>query len=145
MTNYTMPSEFPMTNAQRPPSTLRVRSPALRIGAWAFIGHWTLVIGHLICSPVEAAHKPSPEDQYYQIITLPVPPGIILEAGALQLLPNGKLASATRLGDIYLIEGAFENPPAHLKFHLFASGLHEVLGLAYRDGYLYCTKRGQVT
>ena len=103
----------------------------------------SLVIGHL--PQLRAANKPSPEDEYYQIITLPIPPGIILEAGALQLLPDGKLASATRLGDIYLIEGAFENPPAHLKFHRFASGLHEVLGLAWRDGWLYCTQRGEVT
>src|SRR5438094_580441 len=113
---------------------------------WALlIGNCSLVICHLLLAPplqAAAAHKPSPEDQYYQIVTLPIPPGIILEAGALQLLPNGKLASATRLGDIYLIEGAFENPPTHLKFRLFASGLHEVLGLAYRDGYLYCTQRG---
>jgi glucose/arabinose dehydrogenase len=95
--------------------------------------------------PLRAANKASPEDPYYQIITLPIPPGIVLEAGALQLLPDGKLASATRLGDIYLIEGAFENPPAHLKFNHFASGLHEVLGLAWRDGWLYCTQRGEVT
>jgi glucose/arabinose dehydrogenase len=95
--------------------------------------------------PLRAANKSSPEDPYYQIITLPIPPGIVLEAGALQLLPDGKLASATRRGDIYLIEGAFENPPAHLKFQHFASGLHEVLGLAWRDGWLYCTQRGEVT
>jgi len=94
---------------------------------------------------LHAAAKSSPEDPYYQIINVPIPPGIILEAGALQLLPDGKLASATRLGDIYIIEGAFENPPAHIKFNRFASGLHEVLGLAYRDGWLYCTQRGEIT
>jgi hypothetical protein len=44
-----------------------------------------------------------------------------------------------------MIEGAFEDPPSHLKFTHFASGLHEVLGLAYRDGWLYCTQRGEVT
>src|SRR5262245_19214120 len=88
---------------------------------------------------LHSASKASAEDPYYQIITLPIPPGIVLEAGALQLLPDGRLASATRYGDIYLIEGAFENPPTRLKFQRFASGLHEVLGLAYRDGWLYCT------
>ena len=110
-------------------------------------GGLVLALASAVClvSNVKAANKPSAEDQYYQIITIPIPPGIILEAGALQLLPDGKLASATRLGDIYLIEGAFENPPAHVKFHHFASGLHEVLGLAYRDGWLYCTQRGEVT
>ena len=105
-----------------------------------------LLLAHCsFCLPLKAAQRPSAEDPYYQIITLPIPPGIVLEAGALQLLPDGKLASATRIGEIYLIEGAFENPPAHLKFHLFSSGLHEVLGLAYRDGWIYCTQRGEVT
>src|ERR1051325_6602423 len=74
------------------------------------------IIAHCLIADLQSAPKPSAEDSYYQIITLPIPAGIVLEAGALQLLPDGRLASATRYGDIYLIEGAFENPPAHLKF-----------------------------
>ncbi len=85
------------------------------------------------------------EKDYYQIVTIPVPKEITLEAGALQRLPNGVLAVSTRLGDIYLIDGALENPPSNVKFRLFASGLHEVLGLAWRDGALYATQRGEVT
>ncbi len=94
---------------------------------------------------LHAAPKSNPEDEYYKIITIPIPKGIILEAGALQLMPDHRLASATRLGEIYLITGAFDDPPARVQFHQFASGLHEVLGLAYRDGWLYCTQRGEVT
>lgn len=110
----------------------------------------TIVFAGFMCQcsvdcALGAPSKASAEDLYYRIITIPIPKGIVLEAGALQLLPDGKLASATRLGDIYLIESAFEDPPAHVKFHPFASGLHEVLGLAYRDGWLYCTQRGEVT
>jgi glucose/arabinose dehydrogenase len=85
------------------------------------------------------------ESRYYQLVTLPIPSGISLEAGALQFLPDGKLASATRFGDIYIIDNTLENPPVNVKFTQFASGLHEVLGLAYRDGWLYCTQRGEVT
>jgi len=107
---------------------------------------WLILITHVTWfSNVQSAPKASAEDAYYQIITLPIQSGIVLEAGALQMLPDGKLASATRYGEIYLIEGAFENPPTRVKFHRFASGLHEVLGLAYRDGWLYCTQRGEVT
>src|SRR6185312_12727350 len=70
---------------------------------------------------------------------------IILEAGAMQRLPGDKLAVSTRLGDIYIIEGAFEDPPSHVKFTQFASGLHEVLGLTVKGDSIYCTQRGEVT
>jgi glucose/arabinose dehydrogenase len=85
------------------------------------------------------------ENQYYQIVTVPIPDGILLEAGALQVMPNNKLAVSSRIGDIFLIDGAFDNPPGNPKFTQFASGLHEVLGLALRDGWLYATQRGEVT
>jgi glucose/arabinose dehydrogenase len=92
------------------------------------------------------AASPSPDEaRYYRIVTIPIPAEITLEAGALQFMPNGQLAASTRLGDIYLIDNVLEEPPSHVKFNLFASGLHEVLGLADRDGWLYCTQRGEVT
>jgi hypothetical protein len=55
------------------------------------------------------------------------------------------MAVSTRLGEIYLVENAFEDPPTRVKFNKFAGGLHEVLGLAWRDGWLYCTQRPEVT
>ena len=85
------------------------------------------------------------ESEYYRIITLPIPSGIILEAGALQWLGNGRLAISSRWGDIFFIENALEDPPAQLKFTLFASGLHEVLGLAEKDGWIYATQRCEQT
>jgi hypothetical protein len=85
------------------------------------------------------------ENRYYPMVTIPIPQGISLEAGALQFLPDGKLASSTRFGDIFIIDKPLQNPPTDVKFTQFASGLHEVLGLAYRDGWLYCTQRGEVT
>src|SRR5262245_9342030 len=39
----------------------------------------------------------SAEDPFYKIVTIPVPAGIVLEAGALQVLEGGKLAVSTRL------------------------------------------------
>lgn len=85
------------------------------------------------------------EAPYYRILSLPIPEDIVLEAGALEMMPDGKLAVSTRIGDIYLIEGAFENPPTRVQYHLFASGLHEVLGLAAYQGDLYAVQRGEVT
>ena len=90
-------------------------------------------------SPVEA------EEEYYKLLRFETPPGEVLEAGAIETLPDGKVAVGTRRGEIWMIEKAFENPPANVKFTRFAAGLHEVLGLAYRDGWLYAQQRGELT
>jgi len=92
-----------------------------------------------------AASQAERESKFYRIETLPTPPGVTLEAGAMQVMPNGQLGISTRLGDIYMIDGAFETPPSNVKYRKFASGLHEVLGLTTRDGWVYCTQRGEVT
>ena len=94
---------------------------------------------------LQAASTAADESRYYRIVTIPIPEGIVMEAGALQFLPNGQLAASTRLGDIYRIDNVLDDPLTRVKFNRFASGLHEVLGLAYRDGWLYCTQRGEVT
>jgi hypothetical protein len=85
------------------------------------------------------------ENEYYQLITIPIPDEIVLEAGALQWMPNGRLAVSTRLGNIYMIENALEDPPQNVRFKLFAQGLHEVLGLTSKQEALYATQRGEVT
>ncbi len=115
----------------------------------ALVPSWCLgllLLGWLpAASPVTAATPASDESRYYKIFTIPVPAGITLEAGALQVMPDGKLAVSSRIGEIFLVENAWENPPSRAKFKLFASGLHEVLGLAYRDGWLYVTQRPEVS
>lgn len=95
--------------------------------------------------PLQAATTSADESKYYPIITLPTPPDVVLEASGFQMMPNGRVAVCTRYGDIYILEGAFENPPRNVKFNLYASGLHEALGLAQRDGWLYVIQRGELT
>jgi len=101
----------------------------------------------LLAAPLTAAPSQAErEAAYYPLVTLPIPEGIVLEAGAIQLLPDQRLAVSTRLGDIYLVSGAFQNPPTNVTFTQFASGLHEVLGLwTPGDGWIYATQRGEVT
>jgi hypothetical protein len=85
------------------------------------------------------------EEDYYRLVTLPVPKELMIEAGALEWMPDGKLAASSRRGDIFLIGGALNDPPKDLTITKFAGGLHEILGLAYRDGWLYATQRGEVS
>ncbi len=82
------------------------------------------------------------EEDYFKIMRVPAPEGVILEVGGLCTLPNGDLGVTTRRGDVYIVE----NPTSqHPFFRMFATGMHEVLGLAYKDGALYCAQRGELT
>ncbi len=85
------------------------------------------------------------EGDFYKIVTLPIPEGTTLEAGALQWLGRGRLAASSRQGDIFMIDNALDELGAKVKFTKFASGLHEVLGLTEKDGWIYCTQRGEET
>ena len=84
------------------------------------------------------------EAKYYPIVTIPIPPGVPLHPGGLEILPDGRLAVGTRRGDIYFIKGAFDSPPQP-EFHLFASGQDEIFSLAWKDGAMTVTSFGEVT
>ncbi len=99
----------------------------------------------LITSPPAIAQDAVPtEADYYKLLSFEIPEEINLEAGAITDLPDGNLAVSTRRGDIFVIHNAWSDNPA-AEFKPFAVGLHEVLGLSVKDGWLYATQRGEVT
>ncbi len=85
------------------------------------------------------------ENDYYKLHSFPLPEGEVLEGGALETLPGGKIAFGTRRGEVWIIENALTDDPKDAKFTRFAHGMHEILGLAYKDGWLYVTQRCDVT
>jgi hypothetical protein len=86
------------------------------------------------------------EDAVYPMLKFPIPKGIVLEAGGLALMPDGKtIAVSTRRGEIYMVANAFDRDPSKAEFRLWASGLHEVLGLSWSDGWLWAQQRGEFT
>jgi cytochrome c551/c552 len=92
-------------------------------------------------SMLKAQESPKEED-FYKIITPPIPEGIILEVGGLTTMPNGSLAISTRRGEVWIVDNPTSRTPY---FRKFATGLHEILGLAYKEGALYCAQRGELT
>lgn len=82
------------------------------------------------------------ENDYYKILKVPIPEGIVLEVGGVVTLPDGGTAISTRRGEVWIVENIQGERPHYRKF---AAGLHEILGLAYRDGALYCAQRGELT
>jgi cytochrome c551/c552 len=101
----------------------------------------SLLLAGCIGSGALAQNTPT-ENDYYKIVKIPIPEGIVLEVGGLITLPNGDLAASTRRGDVYIIENPTSSKP---NFRKFASGLHEILGLAFKDNNLYCAQRGELT
>lgn len=101
-----------------------------------------------ICSSLLAQAQESLQDmenQYYRKVTLPVPEGMLLEVGGMATLDDGRIALCTRRGDVYVVENAEMYEGARPRYTLFASGLHEPLGMAYRDNALYIAQRGELT
>jgi len=100
------------------------------------------------------------ENEYYRLVTVmapeairdsrdpgwkPPPDGLSLEVSGISEMPDGRLAVATRKGEIWLLEGAGDDPPAKVRYHRFASGLHEPLGLEWRDGAFFTAQRSELT
>ncbi len=87
------------------------------------------------------------ESDFYKITSFETPKTTALEVGSIELLPDGKMALGTRRGEIWLVSGAASSDPSAVQYQLFASGLHEVLGLAWnaKDGQLYATTRYEIT
>ncbi len=112
---------------------------------WALVG--LIAMGGLsnITSAQDQDQSKPVESDYYKLTPLPIPEHIVLEAGDSEWLPDGRLAVSSRRGDIYLVENPLAEDLDEVRFKLYAEGLHEVLGLAYRDGWLYATQRGEVT
>jgi hypothetical protein len=99
----------------------------------------------VLCSPLLAADPV--ESDFYKITTFETPKETALEVGSIDLLPDGRLIMGTRRGEIWTVSGAGSSDPSAVSYKLFASGLHEVLGIAYnpKDKNIYATTRYEVT
>ncbi|WPP51004.1 plastocyanin/azurin family copper-binding protein [Catalinimonas niigatensis] len=85
------------------------------------------------------------ENEFYKITTVPIPEDIVLEVGGMAFMPDNRLAVTTRRGEIWLIQNPYMKNGKQPQYKKFASGLHEPLGLAYRNGALYTTQRAELT
>jgi azurin len=82
------------------------------------------------------------EAEYYKIVDVPIPEDVILEVGGLALTDEDKLGVSTRRGEVWLLENPYGNKPTYTRY---AQGLHEALGLAYRDNGFYLAQRAELT
>lgn len=90
-------------------------------------------------SPSDMAKK---EAKFYEIVNVPIPDDVLLEVGGLALTDNDELGVSTRRGEVWLIDKPYGQTPIYKKF---ASGLHEPLGLNFKDNSFYLSQRGELT
>ncbi len=103
-------------------------------------------------SAAERFAKPSDalvarEDLYWKRTPLEVPPEIVLEVSGILPVAGRRLLVTTRRGELWWVDGAY-GPDPKPRYTLFASGLHEPLGIiaapAPRQGY-YVAQRQELT
>ncbi|MSR30797.1 MAG: hypothetical protein EXR99_04750 [Gemmataceae bacterium] len=96
---------------------------------------------------VSRAADPLPkEEDYYKIVKFEFPKDVVLEPGGMALTPDGKLMVSSRRGEIWTVENPFAADLAKdAKWTRYAHGLHEVLGLALKDDWVYATQRGELS
>jgi len=94
------------------------------------------------CTP-DMPENPTEEASFYTIEDVPIPDGIELEIGGLEVLADGGLAVSTRRGEVWLIDDPYGDAPTYTRF---AHGLHEPLGLlADGPGRFYLSQRSELT
>ncbi|MFT5462241.1 MAG: hypothetical protein ACI8QS_001114 [Planctomycetota bacterium] len=84
------------------------------------------------------------ERDYYRIVDLSLPEDLVIEAGAFVVLPDDRVAVGTRRGDIFIMDSVDADKPEP-SFELFATGLDEIFGLAFRDGAFFVTQSCELT
>ncbi len=82
------------------------------------------------------------EAAYYKIVDVPIPEDVLLEVGGLALTDSDQLGVSTRRGEVWLIDKPYSKNPV---YNRYAHGLHEPLGLAFRNNGFYLSQRGELT
>jgi len=88
---------------------------------------------------VEQAKK---EAKFYKIVDVSIPKDVKLEVGGLALTNDDKLGVSTRRGEVWILDNPYSKSP---KYTLYAQGMHEALGLAYKNNGFYLAQRGELT
>lgn len=106
------------------------------------------------------ANVAADEEKYYRLVSIttpraptdsraknwkPAPDGLALEVSGLAVLDDQRIAVAIRKGEVWILDGVYDDPPEKVTYSRFASGLHEPLGLLWHRGALYTAQRSELT
>jgi hypothetical protein len=75
----------------------------------------------------------------------PAPEGLALEVSGMALMDDHRIAVAIRKGEVWILDGVYDEPPSNIRYKRFANALHEPLGLLKLGDGLYCAQRAELT
>ncbi len=75
----------------------------------------------------------------------PAPDSLVLEVSGLATIDERRIAVAIRKGEVWILDGVYDDPPDQVTYKRFASGLHEPLGLLRKGDSLYTAQRSELT
>ncbi len=131
-----------------------------------------LILLFLTILPTVSAQSSPREEDYYRMITFPLPEGLVLEVGGMDWLDKDKsrLLLCTRRGEVWVVDNPYadspnlepeETPNAKkgkkgkdvpkvdpknvIRFTRMLFGLHEPLGLLTQKDGIYLAQRGELT
>jgi len=100
------------------------------------------------------------ENDYYRLVSImtpkaqtesraqnwkPAPGDLVLEVSGLAVLDDQRVAVAIRKGEIWILDGVYDEPPRNVTYKRFATALHEPLGLIWKDDAFYTVQRSELT
>lgn len=83
-------------------------------------------------------------DGFFRREQIPVPKELDLLVGGLDWLPNGDLMISTWPGDVFVARGV-TNSLTNIIWRRFAAGLHEPLGVKWKDGSAYVASKAELS
>ncbi|QDK78942.1 hypothetical protein EXU85_10125 [Spirosoma sp. KCTC 42546] len=99
-----------------------------------------MLISLLLSSLLLTATPADTISDYYEVETIPTPPGLVAETGGLSFLPDGRMAACFHRGEVMLYT------PKTKTWKLFAEGLHDPLGvIAISNRELLVVQRPELT
>ena len=120
---------------------------------------WSQIFGIALLLVGSELHGQT-ESDYYRLVSVstpraktesrsknwkPAPDDLALEVSGMASLPDGRLAVAIRKGEIWILDGVYDEPPTNVTYQRFATALHEPLGLLWKDNSFFTVQRSELT
>ena len=118
---------------------------------------WTVIVLACAVCPGVAADD---ESDYYRLVTIlsskaptgsrskfwkPPPQGLVLEVSGMARVGQNRLAVTIRKGEVWFLDGVYDDPPRNVTYKKFAEALHEPLGLLKQGNSFLTAQRTELT